>query len=297
MNVGFVGIILDDKAGLRMRSCILKNANEENLKRIIENNLETLDKMLDYLILNNIKLFRISSSFIPFASHPINKLKWWEIYKKEFKALGDKAKKHKIRLSMHPGQYTILSSENMKLTSRSVDDLQYHTTVLDALGMPPCCKVILHIGGIYSDKKATMERFINNYKLLPKNIKNRLVIENDDRCYTAEDVLYISGKTKCPVIFDYLHFLINHDSTDTMQMFNLARKTWRKKDGTQKIHYSQQAEGKKLGSHSQTINPQIFDEFASTLPSDTDVMFEVKDKNISVLNWQKYLQEKEEKEG
>ena len=76
MNVGFVGIILDDKKGLRMKSCILKNASEENIKRLIENNLDTLDKMLDYLIENKIKLFRISSGFIPFASHPINKLEW-----------------------------------------------------------------------------------------------------------------------------------------------------------------------------------------------------------------------------
>lgn len=292
MNIGFVGIILDDKKGLRMKSCILKNASEENIKRLIENNLDTLDKMLDYLIENKIKLFRISSGFIPFASHPINKLEWWTIYKEQFKQLGNKAKRHNIRLSMHPGQYTTISSENEELVLKSIQDLQYHTTILDSMQMPSDCKVILHIGGIYNDKKTTINRFISNYKKLPRNIKNRLVIENDDKCYTVEDVLYISSKTHCPVVFDYLHFLLNHNSTDTMQMFNLVRKTWRKKDGIQKIHYSQQAEGKKLGSHSITINPKSFDEFAKNLPNDIDVMFEVKDKNISVIKWQKYLQEK-----
>jgi len=292
MNIGFVGIILNDKKGIRMNSCILRTATEQNLRAIIEKNLETLDKILDYLIENNIHLFRITSGIIPFASHPVNKIKWWEDYKDKFKELGKKARKNDIRLSMHPGQYTTLSSISDDLTERSVLELQYHTTVLDVLGMPPCCKVILHIGGTYGDKASAMERFISNYKKLPKNIKNRLVIENDDKCYTTEDVLYISSKTGCPVIFDYLHFLINHKSTDTMEMLEKCRKTWKKKDGVQKIHYSQQAEGKKLGSHSQTINPEIFFEFSKTLPEDIDVMFEVKDKNVSVLNWFNFIQQK-----
>lgn len=285
MNIGFVGIILNEKNGIQMNTCILRNATEQNLRVIIEKNLQTLDKILDYLIENNIHLFRISSVIIPFASHPVNKIKWWEDYKGKLKELGKKAKKHNIRLSMHPGQYTTLSSLKDDLTEKSILELQYHTTVLDALEMPQCCKVILHIGGTYGDKQGAMERFISNYKKLPKNIKNRLVIENDDKCYTAEDVLYISSKTKCPVIFDYLHFLINHECTDTIKMLQACRETWKKKDGIQKIHYSQQAEGKRLGSHSQTINPEVFCDFTKILPEDIDIMFEVKDKNISVLNW------------
>lgn len=289
MRIGFVGIILDDKKGIKMNSCILRTASDENLSHLIEKNIKTMDKILDYLIEKDIHLFRISSGFIPFASHPVNKIDWKNKYKNQLKELGEKAKKNNIRLSMHPGQYTTLSTPNEELLQKSIEELDYHTSLLDAMQMPTSCKIILHIGGTYNDKTTTMERFIKNYKNLSKNIKSRLVIENDDKCYTIEDILFISSKTKCPVVFDYLHFLINHQSTDTNKAIQLCRKTWHNKDGPQKIHYSQQAEGKKLGSHSQTINPEVFYNFAITLPEPIDVMFEVKDKNISVLNFFNYI--------
>ena len=295
MNIGFVGIVLGDRE-IKMKSCILKNATQKRLKELIENNLKILDNILDYLIEKDIHLFRISSGFIPFASHPVNEIEWWADYSNEFKALGKKAMQNNIRLSMHPGQYTTLSSEKKDLISKSISDLQYHTLVLDSMGLPPSNKVILHIGGIYDDKQKTLERFIENYLNLPKNIKSRLVLENDDKCYTAQDLLFISQKTGAPVIFDYLHFLLNHydDETNTKEIINLCRQTWKKKDGNQKIHYSQQAENKKLGSHSLTIDPVKFHEFTKILPDEIDVMFEVKDKNLSVLNYFNYLNKKSE---
>ena len=291
MNIGFVGIILGDSE-IKMKSCRLKNASESRLREIISFNLNTLDLMLDYLIKNEIRLFRISSDIIPFGSHPANNLNWQEEFKEEFKRLGKKAIKNNIRLSMHPGQYTILSSQNESLTLKSFQDLIYHSKVLDLMNLPPSHKLILHIGGVYNDKQNAMNTFIKNYSLLPKNIKRRLVIENDDRCYTASDVLEISKKIKCPVVFDYLHYLLNHyeHEQDPVKMLQLCRDGWNEADGTQKIHYSQQAENKKLGSHSDTIDPIQFHEFSKILPKDIDVMFEVKDKNLSVLKYKNFLE-------
>ena len=290
MNIGFVGMVLGEYE-IKMKSCILKNASCQRLQQLAEFNLDVLDKILDYLIENDVHLFRISSCAVPFASHEVCKLNWQNILSDKFSKVGKKALKNEIRLSMHPGQYTILCSENEDLTRRSVLELSYHTSYLDALKMPSSCKVILHIGGTYKDKSKTMEKFIETYEKLPQNIKNRLVIENDDRCYTVEDVLYISSKTGIPVVFDYLHFLLNHyeNEKDPLERIEKCRATWKKKDGTQKIHYSQQAEGKKLGSHSDFIDPEQFYEFAKILPKEIDVMFEVKDKNFSVLNYYDFI--------
>ena len=296
MNIGFVGIILAEKE-IKMKTCILKNASEENLLRLIENNIQTLDKQIDYLIENNIHLFRISSDFIPFGSHEVNKIKWWKIFRPNLLRIGEKAKRHHIRLSTHPGQYTIINSQNENLTKRSVLDLLYHTKILDSLNLPPSHKVILHIGGVYGDKEKSMERFVENYKNLPRNVKQRLIIENDDKNYTAEDVLQISQKTNAPVVFDYLHYLLNHEkeNTDCKEIILRCRKTWKSKDGTQKIHYSQQAHGKRLGSHSDTIDPSEFFDLTKILPEKIDVMFEVKDKNLSVLKYRDFLKLNDDK--
>lgn len=285
MSLGYVSIIMSAKPDLKMKSCILKNASKERLIELIKYNLSVLDKMLDYNYENNIFLFRISSGFIPFASHPINKIDWCKMFNKEFKALGEKAKKYGIRLSMHPGQYTTLSSPDPKLIEKSIWDLEYQTGVLDCMELNSTNKIILHVGGKYDNKKTTMDRFIKEYKKLPQNIKNRLVIENDDTNYTAKDILYISKKTRAPVLFDYFHHLLNHEGNlNIEETIKKCGKTWNKKrDGNQKIHYSQQAINKRAGSHSLSICVPEFLEFYKNLPPNIDVMLEVKDKDISAL--------------
>lgn len=284
MSIGYVSIVMSE-AGLNMKSCILKNASEENLIRLIKHNLETLDKILDYNFKNKVFLFRISSGFIPFASHPINKLDWCKMFKKEFQKVGNKAKKYGMRLSMHPGQYTTLTSPNKDVVEKSIWDLKYQSAVLDCMGLDSKNKIILHVGGRYDDKKESMNRFVEEYKKLPQNIKNRLVVENDDKIYTAKDILYISKKTGAPILFDYFHHILNHEGElDTEKILKKCLKTWNKdRDGAPKIHYSQQAKGKRAGSHSLTITISEFLEFYKSLPRGIDIMLEVKDKDISAL--------------
>lgn len=185
--------------GLRetnFKSCILKNATDENLLSIIEHNLNSLEKIIYYNIENNIKLFRISSDIIPFASNPVNKLQWWKVFGDKLLSIGLKAQQSGMRLSMHPGQYTVLNSPKADVVERAIKDLEYHTTFLDSLNISSENKIILHIGGVYGDKENAIKRFIDNYKLLDQKIRKRLVIENDDRCFNIEDVLprfYVHG--------------------------------------------------------------------------------------------------------
>ncbi len=289
MNIGFVGSVLEEK-DLKMKSCILKNATPERILELVKINIKTLNEILDYLIVHQIKLFRISSDFVPFGSHKINNQEWKKVFKKDLEKMGKKAKKNNIRLSMHPGQYTVLSSQNPTLIKKSIDDLVYHCEVLDLLKMPSNCKLVLHIGGVYGNKKQAIECFVKNYKTLPLNVKKRLIIENDDISYTASDVLFISKIAKIPVVFDYLHYLLNHteNELDAKKVIKNCRRSWKKRDGVQKIHYSQQDENKRLGAHSQTIDIPQFMQFSRLLHQKTDIMFEVKDKNISVINFKNF---------
>lgn len=284
MGIGYVSIVMSEP-NMRMKSCILKNASCERLDFLIAHNCRVLDSILDFNCKNKIFLFRVSSGFIPFASHPINTIDWCSRFHEEFLRLGAKARKYNIRLSFHPGQYTTLSSPNETVVARAVEDLRYQTGVLDCMRMDSTNKIILHIGGGYGDKPVAIERFIDRYNKLPNNIKQRLVIENDDKVYTARDVLNISERTGIPVVFDVLHHRLNHEQGDDEQeILQYCMRTWDAiKDGKPKVHYSQQAEGKRAGSHSLTIDVDEFIEFYKQLPTGVDIMLEVKDKSASAL--------------
>ena len=285
MSIGYACLTMGVQ-NTNLKSCTAKNATEENLLNIISYNLKSLEKIIDYNIKSDIKLFRISSDLIPFGSSSLNKLYWWEIFSQEFLKIGRKIKENNIRVSMHPGQYTVLNSPKEEVVSRAIEDLNYHTKILDSLGVGGENKIVLHIGGVYNDKKQAIHRFIANYNNLDDSLKNRIVIENDDKSYNINDVLEIGTKSDIPVIFDNLHNEINcydKEKSDSY-LINLCKETWKEKDGYQKIHYSQQDYLKKAGSHSRTIGISKFLDFYESLErKNIDIMLEVKDKNLSAV--------------
>lgn len=285
MRIGYACLLVGVE-GTTIRTCRMDAATQERMTSLVSQNLGTLNSILDYNRANHIRMFRISSDIIPFGSNKAVSFPWQTLYAEELQALGKKAKQYDIRLSMHPGQYTVLNSPHAHVVENAIRDLAYHCDFLDAMGLNATNKIILHIGGIYGDKPAAIERFKSNYVMLEDRIKARLIIENDDKCYTAEEVLAIGQELKIPVVFDNLHHAINPSSVSQAIKEWIAdcAKTWRKKDGVQKIHYSQQAHSKRAGSHSETIDLSTFLRFYKTLPTtDLDIMLEVKDKNVSAL--------------
>ncbi len=281
MKIGYACINLSIDAPTS-KSCILKNATEKRLRELIEMNLHGLEKVIKYNIEKNIRLFRISSGLIPFASHPVNTIKWWDDYKLQLDSIARLIKEGGMRVSMHPGQYTVLNSPKTQVVKNAVADLEYHCRVLDSITDSSEHKIILHAGGVYGDKACATDRFVKNYKALSQRIKNRLVIENDEKSYNTSDILRISSLTGAPAVFDNLHNFINPGAGDEYDLIQKCAKTWNGRDGVPKIHYSQQSPSKRPGAHSQTIRPDSFFKFISGLYGlDLDIMLEVKDKNIS----------------
>lgn len=269
-----------------MKRCILKNANEAKLKELIIYNLNSLENIIDYNIKNGIKLFRISSDLIPFGSSPINVIPWQELFSPQLQRIGEKIKSSGMRVSMHPGQYTVLNSTNENVVKKAIDDLNYHNLVLDSLGVGAEHKIVLHIGGVYHDKGLAVKRFVSHYKQLDDTVKKRLVLENDDKLFNIGDVLEIGMMLNANVVFDNLHNQINpcdKQKSDTYWI-EISRTTWHEGDGYPKIHYSQQDPLKKPGSHSNSIRITEFMIFYESLErKDLDIMLEVKDKNLSAV--------------
>lgn len=285
MKIGYACLALA-VPGSEMKSCTLKNAAENRLLSLTEYNLDALAHLIDYNIRNGILLFRVSSDLIPFGSATAKDLPWERIFASKLTAIGQKFQNSGMRVSMHPGQYTVLNSPDESVARRSVEDLLYHDKVLSALGLSREHKIVLHLGGVYGDKTQAKARFISRYRELNPSIRSRLVLENDDRLFHIGDVLETAGAEGIPVIFDTLHNSANPCDTSVSDADWIRRcsSTWLEEDGPQKIHYSQQHPDRKPGAHSESIAIDAFLKLYHQLAGmDLDIMLEVKDKNLSAL--------------
>ena len=285
MRIGYAGVTIGPE-DMQMKTCRQSNASEALLAELIFHNLASLDRQIDYNIRNDIRLFRISSDLIPFRSSSVNRIPWWESFEQTLSGIGTKICANGMRVSMHPGQYTVLNSPDPGVVERAVEDLTYHCRVLDGLGLDKQHKIVLHVGGVYQEKEAAIRRFLVRCQALTEDIRNRLVLENDDRSYHTGDVLAIASRSGLPAIYDNLHDQVNPDpaAEGAKEVIRAFGHTWKKEDGPQKIHYSQQDPEKKAGSHSASIAIDAFLDFGVQLPDrNIDVMLEVKDKNLSAV--------------
>ncbi len=284
MRIGYACLAMGVK-GSKLSSCTMKNADAARLAALIRQNLSALERMVDYNLENGIRLYRISSDLIPFGSSPVNRLDWLGLFHEDFHRIGEKIRTGGMRVSMHPGQYTVPGAPDEGVAARSVEDLAYHARVLDALGTGADSKIILHLGGVYGDKKTALERFRAQFYGLEPAIRQRVVLENDEKCYNIEDALETGLRLKTPVVFDNLHHEVNPSGPlDARYWIDACRETWQPQDGPQKIHYSQQDPHKKPGGHSATIGVRKFLDFVEASGrEDLDIMLEVKDKNLSAV--------------
>lgn len=214
MSIGYPCITVGVE-GTKQKTCRKSNATGDHLAALIKYNLDALKNIIEFNGKHNIHLFRISWDIIPFASDKeVNTLDWSNQFAEQFKEIGKLIKKYEIRVSMHPGQYTVLNSPDEGVVKRAIADLEYHALFLDSLGVDASSKLILHVGGVYGEKERAMDRFVEVYKTLNDRIKDRLVVENDDRSYTIEEVLSISERTGAPAVYDNLHNAINTSDPD-----------------------------------------------------------------------------------
>jgi UV DNA damage endonuclease len=262
----------------------LASYTEERLHETIKSNLHCLQEILSYNVEHGLLFFRISSKLIPFGSHPVNTYPWEQVFREDFIQIGRFIKTNHVRISMHPDQFALINSPSEAIFKSTVRELVYHVAVLNAMQLDDDAKIQIHVGGAYGDKETSSMRFIQRYKLLPLQVKKRLVIENDDRLFSLKDCLKIHQYTSIPVLFDNLHHALNNNGESVREALSACKKTWREIDGLPMTDYSEQEKGGRIGKHAQTLDTDLFKNYINqTARIDFDIMLEIKDKEQSAL--------------
>lgn len=254
-------------------------------------NARDIVKMLRWNDKFGIKFMRLSSEMFPFASHDEYGYKLAPFASEVLAEAGKVAGELGHRLTTHPGQFTQIASPRKEVVSAAFRDLEYHDEMLSLLKLPEQANrdavMILHMGGTYGDKAATLDRFRQNYMKLPEGVKRRLVLENDDVAWSVHDLLPICEELNIPLVLDYHHHNIIFDpsiregSLDIMSLYDRIQKTWSKKGIKQKMHYSEQT--------SSAVTPRDRRKHSArvrVLPPcdrDMDLMIEAKDKEQAVF--------------
>jgi UV DNA damage endonuclease len=265
------------------RGTVLRLATPERLRQLVTANLDALRQTLIYALEHDIRMFRISSDIIPFGGHPVNTLPWWDEFAQSLAEIGALIRDAGMRVSMHPGQYTLLSSPDAAVTANAFADLAWHARFLDALGVGPECKIVVHVGGAYGDKRAAMLRWAARYRDLPPAARRRLVLENDERLFGVEDVLELATITGVPIVFDVFHHRVM-GGMPLAAALAAAFATWREEDGPPKTHISSQEPSARPGTHARYVEPDDAVSFLAVAPPQPfDVMLEAKEKDLALF--------------
>jgi UV DNA damage endonuclease len=271
------------------RGTILRNATPDRLRALIAANLTGLQRVLEFNVESVVRMFRLSSDIVPFGSHPVNASPWWDEFNDALAEMGTLIRTTGMRVSMHPGQYTVLSSPEQRIVEAARADLVFHARLLDALGLDMSHKIVIHVGGAYSVKAAALDRWSTGFLRLPDHVRARVILENDERLFGVEDVLRASAVSGVPVVLDVLHHRVyaTPDADDALpDLMRSTARTWHSaRDGVPKIHYSTQTPGLRPGAHADYVDPVEFARFLDLAPDDVefDCMLEAKAKDRALF--------------
>jgi UV DNA damage endonuclease len=202
--------------------------------------LENCDKLVDVLNTyfptqpKNLRSFRISSEMFPCYTLDFTQ-DWyseiWDQISDKLKRAGDLAKKHQVRLSTHPGQFTVLASNKADVVQNSVKDLEYHALYGKLMGLDAKDFVMnIHLQGLYGGKHIDgINRFATHFEYLSDYAQQCLAVENEDKPngYDIAHVIELCSKIPTRATLDTHHYAC-HRMTEKEQVFNGSKTVNRK---------------------------------------------------------------------
>ncbi|KAK0476732.1 endonuclease Uve1 [Armillaria novae-zelandiae] len=268
----------------------IKKNGMEWVKDLGRKNCQDLLSIIQWNDENNIRFMRISSEMFPFASHATYGYSL-DYCTPLLSQVGALASQLGHRLTMHPGQFTQLGSPRAEVVQSSLRELQYHAEMMERngarCGWSNDCSFVRQGGGVYEDKAATIERIKETItRVLPKNVRERLVLENDELCYNAEDLLPLCEELDIPLVFGkshYHHDALHPSSISRREIIERANAIWIRRGIKPKQHLSEPRPGAETLME-RRAHADRCQSLPEELPEDMDLMIEAKDKEQAVLH-------------
>ncbi|KLE15260.1 UV DNA damage repair endonuclease UvsE [Clostridium sp. C8] len=262
----------------------------EKLKIVTSSNLNALQELLRYNIENNIHFYRITSALIPLVTHP--EVGYWghrEIFKKDFEYIGRLIKNSNMRVDTHPDEFNVINSNNPKVVENTLKNLMRQVDWFEDMNYKEG-KMVIHIGGATGGKEDAIKRFIKHFNGFPKELKEKLIIENDDRTYTAKETLNLCKTLNTPMVLDIHHHNCNNYGEDIKDILDDILNTWENESLPPKMHFSSPKDRSLIDKvdkrHSDFINVKDFINFIEILKGfnkDIDIMLECKEKDVALF--------------
>lgn len=257
----------------------------EFIRDVYRNNVQEIIKLVPKLIANKIRSFRLSSNLFSLFEFNEELIHDDEVLVMLLGKLGKLFTEANIRVTTHPGQFTVLSSDNPTTVQNSIRELSNHAWVFDKMGLPHSGYAAINIHGGKSDRSNQLIAVIRD---LPDNTRLRLTLENDESAYSLVDLLPVYEATGVPICWDSHHHIFNDGGLSLDDACGLSLYTWNKINSKPLQHLSNTTPGLENGNftdrrkHSDFIH-YIPDCQRELLTNDTaDIDIEAKMKNLAV---------------
>jgi len=189
-----------------------KDVAVEKLWSLMKQNIESTRLLVERVgkLDENLRMVRLSSDILPVYTEP----SWSWFYRapdvrdyaeRHFKRVGDLARENCVRLSFHPGQFTVLASDNPDIVNRSIEEFEYHADMARWMGFGRTFqdfKINVHISGRAGPAgiKAVIPR-------LSPEARNCLTIENDEISWGIDSSIELVND--CALVLDIHHHWIH----------------------------------------------------------------------------------------
>ncbi len=232
---------------------------EERLWEITKHNIEACRLLVEKVgtFDENLRMVRLSSDILPVYTE-----RSWKFFyglsdvraycERAFKQVGDAARKNNVRLSMHPGQFTVLASDNPGIVDRSIEEFEYHTDMARWMGYGQTFqdfKINVHIAG-----RLGPDGIRAAYSRLSPEARNTLTIENEEITHNLDTCLELADLV--PIVLDIHHHWVNSGEYIDPSDVRVQRviDSWRGVRPT--CHYSVSREDV-LPSHTAGLRPDL----------------------------------------
>lgn len=291
-----------------------KEVAEQRLWDIMVHNIQSYYNLIEYVggLPNDLRMVRLGSDVLPVYTQS-DWSYYWQLpdvrryCEQNFSRVGDLARDLDVRLSMHPGQFTVLASDDEDIVRRSIEEFEYHTDVIRWMGYGKQFqdfKCNVHISG-----RKGPAGIKDALKSLSPEARNCITIENDENKWGLEHSLELADDLA--LVLDIHHHWCREgeyiDPTD--DRFKRVIDSWR---GVRPaIHYSVSREDllplhntrtrpdfraleeqgykkSKLRAHSDYMWNNAVNDWALTFLDYADIMVESKCKNLASINLYKY---------